>query len=393
MSVPDTPWRRSLQPGSFRGVAFETERHRLTAGRRVAVHEYPLNDITETEDLGRKADRFSITAYVIGPDYHLQRDRLEDALSQAGPAALVHPYRGALQVVVLEYSLSESTREGGMCSFEIQLIEHVPVTRPQFGINTQASLATRSAVATASAERQFAERFEIRNDSERVAAIDSFEELLSAVAALPADVTAEVDRAERTLRRALIDPAVDARTVLASYVNLPSFLANQTTNLISRIESLADLRSLFDITLSPSRARGSSINNNNAATDLIRGGATIQAVGNVANSDFDSVDDAVMVRDELLDVLDRVRATADDLLFEALQDLRSDLVADINTRSADLRRVTSFTPAETLPAVVIANQLYGPDRLETNEADLVLRNSIVNPLFVPGQKALEVLSA
>ena len=392
MSLPDTAWRRSLQPGMFRDAPFETERHRLTGGRRVAVHEYPLNDVTETEDLGRKADRFSITAYVIGPDYHLARERLESALAQPGPAALVHPYRGTLQVVVLEYSLSDSTREGGMASFEIQLIEHVPVSRPQFGSNTQASVRKSAIAATDTLKTQFVGRLAINNDAERAAAIGTFAELLGKVVQLPIDVTAIADRGERALRNALLDPVVDARAAIDGVVDLPTDLAAQTTSLISRIQSLSNLRGLFDIRLASRRTSGNDAANNSAAIDLVQGAAIIQAAGNVADGSFDSVDSAVAVRDELLDAIDSLQAGADDALFAALQDLRSDLVTDINTRSADLRRVTRFTPIETVPAVVIANQLYGPDRLEQNEADLVARNGIVHPLFVAGRQPLEVLS-
>jgi prophage DNA circulation protein len=54
-----------------------------------------------------------------------------------------------------------------------------------------------------------------------------------------------------------------------------------------------------------------------------------------------------------------------------------------------LSPLTTFTAGRALPAVVLAHRLYGAaDRAE----DIVARNHVANPLFVPGGVALEVLS-
>ena len=393
MSLPDTAWRRSLRHASFRGVAFEVDDHRVTGGRRVAVHEYPLNEQTETEDLGRMANRFEINAYVIGPDYISARDRLEAELAKPGPAALVHPYRGDLQVVVLEYSLRESTREGGMAAFQIQLIEHVPARLPTEGRDTQARLGAAAKSATAALEAQFASQITIANDAERDALGATQSELLGKVVSLPSDLLAEASRAERQLRQALLDPVANARAVVRQYVDLPGTLASLVTRTVGRVEGLADLRSLFDAGIAPRRSSGNAAANNTASVSLVQGAAVVAAAGTVAGTEFDSVDDATAIRDELLDQIDRVQASADDGLFDRLQDLRAALAEDVRSRSADLRRLTSYTPAETVPAVVVAQQLYGPAALDANTADIVARNGIAHPLFVAGGQPLEVLSA
>ncbi len=48
----------------------------------------------------------------------------------------------------------------------------------------------------------------------------------------------------------------------------------------------------------------------------------------------------------------------------------------------------SHTPAFTLPSLVLAQELYGS---VDQEADIIARNSISNPLLVIGGTALEVL--
>ena len=69
-------WRDRYLTASFRGVEFKVQKHDATFGRRQVVYEYPQRDTPSTEDLGRRARELSLDAYVIGEDYHLQRDRL-----------------------------------------------------------------------------------------------------------------------------------------------------------------------------------------------------------------------------------------------------------------------------------------------------------------------------
>ena len=62
----------------------------------------------------------------------------------------------------------------------------------------------------------------------------------------------------------------------------------------------------------------------------------------------------------------------------------------------DLSRIERYTPTETVPALVIAQRLYGVangiDALLGREADIVKRNAVAHPGFVRGGVALEVLS-
>ncbi|WP_270796216.1 DNA circularization N-terminal domain-containing protein [Aeromonas sp. QDB11] len=78
-----------LQPASFRGVAFKVDSDDLQVGRRTVLHEYPGRDTPSVEDLGRETREYAISAYLIGHDFIAERDRLIEALEQAGPGDLV----------------------------------------------------------------------------------------------------------------------------------------------------------------------------------------------------------------------------------------------------------------------------------------------------------------
>ena len=105
---------------------------------------------------------------------------------------------------------------------------------------------------------------------------------------------------------------------------------------------------------------------------------------------FGSYDDAVTMRDLLADALDALADTSGDLTWRALVDLRTAVTRHLDSVSADLPRVTEYTPRTTVPALVLAHTLYGDSR---QELDLIARNKIRNPLKVPGGVTLEVLSS
>lgn len=94
-------WKARWQDASFRGVPFLTDGLSTEVGRRNIVHEYPYQDATTTEDMGLKARKYTVNAYVIGDDHDLKRAALLKALETPGAGDLIHPEYG-LQTVVLE---------------------------------------------------------------------------------------------------------------------------------------------------------------------------------------------------------------------------------------------------------------------------------------------------
>ena len=89
-----------LRSASFRGVRFDVDARTVTVGRRVVLHEYPQRVTPYAEDLGRKARRYKVDAFIIGSDSAIRRDLLLAALEKPGPGQLVHPDFGTLMVVV-----------------------------------------------------------------------------------------------------------------------------------------------------------------------------------------------------------------------------------------------------------------------------------------------------
>lgn len=365
-------WRDQLRPASFRGVPFHYRDAGRESGRRVVVHEYPLRDEAETEDLGGKAVQLAIDGYVIGPDYLIQRDRLEAALDAAGPGTLVHPYRGEIEVAILSVRIEESTREGGLARFQIAAVIAVPVKAPLATVDTRA--ATQSAAAVASAA--VADRFEAAYTPTRGLRLP--------------EAISLVDQALTAASQA-IGEAEAQRAAAAVLVNTPATLALRLQGLVGRATRLAQLRGLFGFRLPGTLA--AALPGNAAATQqLLQTSAVIAAAERSSTTEFSSYEQASTLREELVDELDRVSLAADDTTYAALITLRVRIAEDLRVRAADLARLTRYTPATTLPALAIAQRLYGPAAVVARAEDLCARNAIRHPGFVPGGVALEVLS-
>lgn len=158
MAAP--PWKERMRPASYRSAQFHIEAGGRASGRRTVLHEYPKKDIGYAEDMGRRARRWTVQAYVIGGvpgafdyDYLQARDALISACEQEGPGLLVHPTLGEMMCNCDTYSCHESRTRGNMAEFEITFVESgtAPNSSPGSGtqpiVNGQAD-ATGQAAAT-----------------------------------------------------------------------------------------------------------------------------------------------------------------------------------------------------------------------------------------------------
>lgn len=143
MAAP--PYQARLRPASFRGAQFHVEASTRTSGRRTVLHEFPHRDDPYTEDLGRRARRWQITAYVIGGraqafdfDYVQARDALIAACEQEGAGLLIHPTLPEMLVVCEMESCSEVRREGNIARFELTFFEAGSAPNNVSGTATQA---------------------------------------------------------------------------------------------------------------------------------------------------------------------------------------------------------------------------------------------------------------
>ena len=153
-------WDKELQPASFRGIRFHAEEVPGEMGRRVLVHEYPLRDEPETEDMGAAAKKYNFKAFLLGADALQQRDVFEAALNQNGVGTLIHPFYGALRVRVAAARPIYSAKKRGRISYSISFVEAGKEQYPNVEIDSYQKLADAVNQTTGASETAYAEQLD-----------------------------------------------------------------------------------------------------------------------------------------------------------------------------------------------------------------------------------------
>ena len=121
------PWRQEWKQAHFRGAEFFVETNARSGGRRVALHQYPKRNLPYAEDMGRTAFQINVQGYCIGPEYLHAKNLLIMALEADGPGTLSLPLQYNLSdvnVMVQQYSVTESRERGGVCTFDMSFVEY-----------------------------------------------------------------------------------------------------------------------------------------------------------------------------------------------------------------------------------------------------------------------------
>lgn len=400
-------WRDDFRPASFRGVAFEAAQGKRTLGRQVAIHEFVLRDDVEGEDLRRSTSSFSLEGLIIGPDYMKARDAFEDALNTAGTGVLIHPWKGSLTVRLTKADATESTAEGGCVRYSLEFIEETgkPASQPATDTGAQANTAADGLAAQASSG--FVSGFSVAAKPQFVT--DTAAAVIGKLADRFDTVTAGLKGAGDALS-SYVAQGLSLRADVLGLVQKPADLAARISGLVVGIRTLAAtpgdaLRALkgvlgFGADLKPvstaTASRLAQADNQAAIIAMVRQAAGAEAVRAVADSEFAAYQDAVAVRDDWADALDQLMdeagAAFDDDGYAAIATARAALIADVTARGGSLDRLYTYTLLDSLPALVLANRLYGPGDVEDRAADICARNGTVHPGFVPAGVPLEVLS-
>ncbi|MCX9071849.1 DNA circularization protein [Citrobacter portucalensis] len=422
-------WKDRLQPASFRGVPFKVDNEDAGAGRRVETHEYPNRDKPYTEDLGKVTFRPNITAYVVGDDCYDQRDKLIEALNKPGPGTLVHPTYGEVSVCVDgEARVSTTSSEGRMVRFDLRFVEAGELSYPTSGAATAQTLVSSCSALDDCISDNF-KKFGMDGmpDFVQNGVIDSATDMLGYVSDKMAMVDSGISAAARLMQgdisvllpppssgKSFVDTlqkmwrsgnrlagnAGDLFTMIKTFsgVSLGRDLAprgvwkteSKTTqhrveqsNLIaSAIRTTAISEAAYTVTTLP--ARNTPVR---PQSEQITGWPSIAhpALNNAPDpataADLSTWDELVDIRDTLNVAIDReLSRTTDDQLFLALRHVKADLNSDIKNRLSQTEKTVVCAPNEVVPALVLAATWFDN---AARESDIVRRNAIVHPGFVP----------
>lgn len=391
-------WREELLPASFRGVTFHVESVEAGYGRRQVTHEYPNRDLPYTEDLGKRADEFTVDGYLIGAEYHADlRALIAACRDTSGPGLLVHPYRGEMTVVCRGLRTRETSAEGGMARVSMTFIEAGKATLPTVRTDNRSRTRQAATAVTNAAAEAFEEGFSVLGAPGFVLEAASAQVVGLTEFLKPSNLGRPLGSLE--------DFAYQVRNLAAEasdLVQAPADLAERIIDVFRTVgdsfEHSADaLQRAFDRyrsdddAIDTGAASRQRMNANTAAFNaLVRQAALAEASAQSVAAEHPSYEDAQAARDGLLERMDsESETTPSDAVYEALSALRVEIVRGIPQDPEKLPRLIQYTPRATLPALVIAYQLYGD---ASRAAEIIARNKPRHPGFMPGGTPLEVLS-
>jgi len=380
-----------LSSASFRGVPFRVETEDVKGGRRAVVHVYPQRDKITVEDMGMAPRRLAVTGLIGGKvwtETQTARDNLLAALEAGGSADLVLPGWPTMQVAVEgEVTCSADHRQRGLYRISFSVVRDDGLSSPTATVSTRGAARTSADLLDSASTDDFASRFSVASVPDFVAdgALSDLGGGLDDIAKLGGGslLSGGIDRVSSL--RGNLPGLVGTPTLLAAgilaLIRLFGDFGNGGGGGLGGLGSLAGRSSspLGVPVATPSRRRQSS--NRSAIDALIRRGALAQTGRVIADTDWSSRDDARSVRTDWTNLVDAEQAVTDDpAVFAALSDLRIAGVRDISTRTRDSSGLVTVTPPEPVPAAVLAYDRYDDaDR----ESDIVARNGLSHPLFVP----------
>jgi Mu-like prophage DNA circulation protein len=398
-------WKEQLQPASFRGVKFKVDSAEMRFGRRNQVHEYPMRDDPFSEDLGRRAREYSFNAYILGDNYFKDRDALIKAIEgDKSPGTLIHPSLGSKTVVPKDCTVGFSNKEGGIETFTLTFSEAGEKKFPTSGFNLK-SLVGLKADGLLSAATGYLEK--VYN------VVDFIDDVANQATGLLNSFTDIVDNAVG-LATGLVEPFYSSfKTVLSTFKGtIGSFIPSGSSVGGNVEEVLTSLTKIFpsqkDVIRAHARVltyggsfkvvtqttptRVQTAKNQDVMIATVRAIALSQIAVAVSNYEFPSKQDAVKQRDAAVELFDQEILSAGDTgkdeIFRGLIDLQSAMIAEVNKRSIALPNLRIIRNGDDVPALYLANKLYDDaDR----DQEIVDRNHVRNPLFVPGNKDIEVL--
>lgn len=414
-------WRDQMLPASFRGVPFLIEQASVPMGRKGQLHEYPQRDDPYFESLGKQSQVHKVSAFVIGDDCFERRDKLLDALQKEGPGELVHPWLGRMQVDVGECDLSHGRTEGGMARLEMTFYPSKPLKFPTGTVNTQQQVVKSSESLLQSALRRYQEAMAVvdkarinmiglRNALSNVYTViqrqfapflglftnlsgfvQSLVNAPSALSALFSSYFSDFSLsgfsskgAGRSGSSAGQGP-VYRNSVAVAFQHAEAVTLINTVNAASGSDTNAAAQAVADLTQDALLVQVALIvSEMPVATQPVTAPSTPsiehQALQPVERPEVPVADDVIELRDALSEAIWEASLKADPEHYQALNGVRQALVKHLTAVAASGVRLVDITPAETLPALVLAYRRFGD---ATRAGEVVQRNRIQHPGFVP----------
>ncbi|ACL57419.1 DNA circularization N-terminal domain-containing protein [Methylobacterium nodulans] len=117
-------WPKTVPGASFRGTPFHVSRETVDdAGRYVAFHPFAKAETHGTEDMGRKAWKFRVQAYLTGDTVDADAMAFLEVCSTPGAGMLILPMLPGIMVRCLNCSRAAEKNSQGYVQFDLEFGE------------------------------------------------------------------------------------------------------------------------------------------------------------------------------------------------------------------------------------------------------------------------------
>lgn len=400
-----------LRTASFKGFDFAWDTEGKDFGRDVKKHKIIGGKKVFYEDLGVKETAFTIEAVIGGTeDFVEQANAFEALLAERGVGRLVLPHDGEITAIVMSARRRTSSNEVGIVRFSITFERVEPDSKTAF-TSTSVTLKSQADQSMSGALSDFMNFY---NDNVPDFVLDS---TLSQITNFAGTLDKGLNRIGVDFEAPVFIPS-DAQTfggqIISMFTELLNFespidftipvpITPAADNPISAFEMAQTLTSVgaeLEDTEEFVTTTGSLRAKNNAATDLLtKITATSTAAKAVAFADFTSKAEAITMRDTLLGNMSSLRAAAGrekwSESYKSLGSLMAAVNSDINTGLGRLPDTIIIDSKNVRSSLELAHRLYGdtPSQVVGKFQDMVSRNGIVHPSFVPAEEQEVLIDA
>ena len=395
---------------SFKGARVYWRQGEDEAGRRAVTHVYPLRDKAHTEDLGKRAERFTLECFTLGNAFLAEAKKFKAACNTAGAGVLIHPLWGSISVVCLECRDRFTTRQGGMVEFYCVFSEEGENKYPSTDDDYTQIAADQAGASLAVFQASFTQAVSLQGPGwlaeSQTADLDIALATLSEVVGVMLSAAAagamqdSMDQAASQLDDSTSDPTDVVDTAYAGFGGIynqdPSGVFNASLAMLDFGMDVSDYGPGLSSISTSTASRLIEEVNRKSLTSLIAGYSAASLVRAALAMKYTSRQHAVSTRDLVMDAIDRCTLRAadlgDDAGYGALRDLQASTWTAFKAIIAEQLPALQFqVPAAVTPALNLAWRLYGDIG---REQDILDRNPrILHPGFLPSGDAVEVLSA
>ena len=394
-------WKDNLREGSFRGVKFFISNSSLETGRRVSVHEFPNKNNSFAEDMGRATTTYKIEGHLIGDDYFEQKRNLILAMEKQDAGELVHPYYGTLQVQSAGFLINEDNFEGRIATFSATFYSDDPLLNPTETIDKKAVANQTIFETVTNSIDEFNKVFDksklpvdrVKTAREKVQGlIGNFRQATQGLETLADNVlnlSIELDGLQSDIETLLNEPVELSKRLDATF----DLLIDSIESAFGKAQSLIFFIGVFennDPSISTVTVLGNQeFENLQAINTLTKQLIVSKLVGIAIDEEFSNIVDAANRRNQIKIFIDeQLENVTNDFLFQNLLDLNSILITSVPDRDIFIPNLKSLMLNQTTNSLNLAYRIY---QNIDKEKDLILRNEIKDPLFIPSNLEIEYI--